>query len=231
MARYLYSELSRLVQARRNCAHDNKVSQQLNKLTPEFVPSEWFDRHTDTIEKLVSDHMPHGSGFDSGAKLDLDRSHADKLVFTTSFHHMNDGGFYDGWTEHTVTVTPSLSNEFNLRISGRNRNDIKEMMYQEFDYLLRTDVTYDLYKDHFPELPIGHYWKFECPFCHCTWDNRSGDDTSTARNAHTCGDRDPKQYHAVNETQVWTWDGQEFKSWQDARLFAGEEMYRRFMQR
>lgn len=74
---------------------------------------------------------------------------------------MNDGGFYDGWTEHTVTVTPALHGDFHLRISGRNRNDIKEMMYQDFDYKLRTDVTYDLYRERFPELRITSKWEDE----------------------------------------------------------------------
>lgn len=145
MARYLYSELASMIQARKTCeAKDN---------------TEWFDRHTDTIEELVKQHMPHGSGFDAGTKIDFDASHAEKLVFTTGFHHMNDGGYYDGWTEHTITVTPSLSNEFNLRITGRNRNDIKELMYEYFRDSLREDVTYDLYLSRFPELAISSRWE------------------------------------------------------------------------
>jgi hypothetical protein len=48
---------------------------------------------------------------------------------------MNDGGFYDGWTEHTVVVTPSFRG-INLRISGRDRNQIKEYLYETYDYAL-----------------------------------------------------------------------------------------------
>ena len=146
-ARYLYSKLAGMIEARRNCAQSNPVN------------SEWLDRHTDTIEALVKQHLPHGSGFDCGTKIDLDASHADKLVFTTEFHHMNENGYYDGWTEHTVTVNPSLQRDFNLRISGRNRNDIKEMMYQDFDYLLRTDVAYDLLIERYPEFKISSKWE------------------------------------------------------------------------
>jgi hypothetical protein len=155
MARYLYSELAGMVEARRNCAQRTETAQESNV----GASVEWFDRHTETIESLVKQHMPHGSGFDSGTTLDLDASHADKLVFNTAFHHMNDGGYYDGWTEHTVTVTPALHGDFHLRISGRNRNDIKEMMYQDFDYLLRTDVTYDLFIGRYPELKITSSWE------------------------------------------------------------------------
>lgn len=126
MERYLYSELSSLTQARLNCQSKGNT--------------EWFDRHEDRIEALVKEYMPSGSGFDHGTRLDMDKSHADKLVFTTAFHHMNESGMYDGWTEHTVVVTPSMQHGFNLRISGRNRNDIKEYMYSTFRDALSFDV-------------------------------------------------------------------------------------------
>lgn len=87
-------------------------------------------------EDIVKRYMPSGSGFDSGTKIDIDRSTAEKLVFTTSFHHMNDGGFYDGWTEHTVTVRPSLVLGETLTISGRDRSDVKEFIHQVFQSAL-----------------------------------------------------------------------------------------------
>jgi len=146
-ARYLYSELASLVAARRNCAQSNPVNR------------EWFDRHEEKIEKLVKQHCPHGSGFDSGTTIDLDASHADKLVFHTSFHHMSDSGYYDGWTEHTVTVTPSLQFRFNIRISGRNRNDIKDEIHECFDCAMLTDVRYDLFAERFPELQLVNKWE------------------------------------------------------------------------
>ena len=166
MARYLYSELSSLVDARKTCAekmarlNPNAISATVEMKDNEYhQTAEWKDRHEDLIESLVKQHLPHGSGFDCGTKIDLDASHADKLVFTTEFHHMNENGYYDGWTAHTVTVTPSLARAFNLRISGRNRNDIKDMMYQDFDYSLRTDVTYDLLIDRYPEFAFTSQWE------------------------------------------------------------------------
>lgn len=75
--------------------------------------------------------LPSGSGLDTGVKLDLDRSSAEKLVFDTEFHHLNENGYYDGWTQHTVTVTPSFDG-FNLKISGRDRNGIKDYLYDLF---------------------------------------------------------------------------------------------------
>lgn len=116
MARYLYSELATAIQARRNCAEKRN--------------SEWFDKWSERIE-AIQEELPSGSGIDSGTRIDLDASHAGKLVLHTDYHHMNDGGMYDGWTEHTITVTPSFSG-IDLRISGRNRNDIKEYLHDVY---------------------------------------------------------------------------------------------------
>lgn len=150
MARYLYSELASRVQARLNCLNVKTATEQSN---------EWLDKHEETIERLVKQHMPSGSGFDSGTKIDFSASHADKLIFTTSFHHMDEHGYYDGWTDHTVTVTPSLQFKYHLRISGRNRDDIKEIIHEAFDVALSTDVTYDLHIEQYPEMKITSKWE------------------------------------------------------------------------
>lgn len=102
--------------------------------------AEWATRHRNTIRDLVKQHMPSGSGFDSGTELDEDASTPEKLVFTTSFHHLNDGGYYDGWTEHKVTVTPSLASGYDLRVSGRDRNGIKDYIAETFGHALDTEV-------------------------------------------------------------------------------------------
>lgn len=95
--------------------------------------------HEEAIDAMLED-FPHGSGFDKGTTLDLDLSTGEKLVFTTAFHHMNDGGFYDGWTSHCVIVTPSLKVGFRLRITGRDRNGIKEHIAEAFNACLEREV-------------------------------------------------------------------------------------------
>ena len=126
-ARYLYSELASTVDAMHTC--ERKPDQY----------GEWARKHEETISKLVHEHMPSGSGFDCGTQMDCEQSHAEKLVLTTSFHHMNSDGYYDGWTEHTIVVTPSFSG-FNLRISGRDRNDIKDYIHDVFSHALKTEL-------------------------------------------------------------------------------------------
>jgi hypothetical protein len=121
--RKVFQAIAQLVQARANCiASGNK---------------EWEDRHTERVFALVKNCMPSGSGFDTGTTIDWARSTSEKLVFDTAYHHMNEVGYYDGWTEHTVTVTPSLTHDFDLKISGRNRNDIKDVVHEVFDIALR----------------------------------------------------------------------------------------------
>lgn len=122
----LYRELASLVQARLNCEETGN--------------REWFQKHEERIEELVKNYMPSGSGFDCGTKIDLDKSTLEKLVFYTDFHHMNEVGCYDGWTEHCITVRPSLAFGFTLTISGRNRNEIKDYIHQVFDCALDEEV-------------------------------------------------------------------------------------------
>lgn len=100
---------------------------------------EWRDRHQSRIEALAQHELPRGSGVDSGCKVDLDRSTADRIVITTAFHHMDENGYYDGWTEHTITVKPSFIGRFSLKISGRDRNGIKEYLSDLFYHALSVE--------------------------------------------------------------------------------------------
>lgn len=113
----LYSEISKTFQAHLKCIEMNST--------------EWKTKHRERIEYLVKHYFPFGFGFDS-TKFDFESSKPDKLVFRTGYHHMNEAGYYDGWTHHTVIVTPSLAFGFNLRITGNNRNDIKNYIHECF---------------------------------------------------------------------------------------------------
>lgn len=121
MERPIYMELAALLVAQANCRKSGNT--------------EWLERHGDRISELMR-NAPSGSGFDSGTKLDADKSKPDKLVFTTSFHHMDESGGYDGWTDHEVIVRPSLMSGFDLRITGRDRNGIKEYIAEIFHSFL-----------------------------------------------------------------------------------------------
>lgn len=54
---------------------------------------------------------------------------------------MNENGFYDGWTEHTITVRADLAHGFKISISGRNRNEIKDYLHEVFSDCLETEIS------------------------------------------------------------------------------------------
>jgi hypothetical protein len=114
----VYRALATTIEARQNCV---KAGNQ-----------EWQCRHSETLIQIAENCLPSGSGVDCGTKLDIEFSNPDKLVFDVDYHHMSDGGYYDGWTKHQVIVTPSLGHEFSLQITGPDRNDIKEYLHEIF---------------------------------------------------------------------------------------------------
>lgn len=97
----------------------------------------WQDYHRDAIQALVSEHMPSGSGFDAGTELELEESRPDRLCFKTSFHHMDgESGMYSGWTEHRVIAAPSFVFGLDLKVTGRDRNGIKDYIAETFQHVL-----------------------------------------------------------------------------------------------
>jgi hypothetical protein len=91
----------------------------------------WEQIHQETLEQIIKNYLPSGSGFDSGTSLDFDKSNESRLVFLTGFHHMDEYGSYK-WTDHTVTVRADLSGGLNITVSGRNKNDIKNYIAEIF---------------------------------------------------------------------------------------------------
>ncbi len=103
--------------------------------------STWSVEHQDRLDTILKT-APSGSGWDSGTTFDQDASTPEKLVFFGGFHHIDEHGGYDGWTQHRVTVRPSLAFTIDLKVSGRNRNDIKDYLHEMFDCWLREIVAW-----------------------------------------------------------------------------------------
>lgn len=96
----------------------------------------WRDNYYETLKHFARNELPRGSGIDCGTKIDIDRSTGNRVVLTTSFHHMDENGYYDGWTEHTIYITPSFDG-IDLRITGSNRNQIKDYLYDCYYWCLQ----------------------------------------------------------------------------------------------
>ena len=121
----VYLEIARRLIAHNNCVKSGNV--------------EWRRKHSEALRDLTSEHLLSGSGFDSGTTFDLEWSKPERLVFNTSYHHMDDSG-YIGWSEHDVVVVPSLAFGFDLRVTGRDWRGIKEYIGECFQCALDIEI-------------------------------------------------------------------------------------------
>ena len=125
------------------------ISSQLSRMDHAIKMQGPFDRddtayaHHETnirdaalcLEQLEKEFLPGGSGFDNGSVIDMDRSTPSKIVINTSYHHMDEGGSYCEWSDHTLTVRPAFCGVA-LKVGGRNVRDIKDYMHETFDHSL-----------------------------------------------------------------------------------------------
>lgn len=152
----LYKRLARTVNALQNCQKSKN--------------EEWQEKHQETIDKLM-ENAPSGSGIDCGTTLELDKCTDNKLVFSLSYHHMNDQGYYCGWSEHTLEVTGNLMHgielNFNSDLSGVeleamipfdddfDNEDTQEATQEDLEWVEEQTIDY-LYE-------IYEYWLKEKP--------------------------------------------------------------------
>jgi len=126
MKRTIAEQVAHKLAALRNCQNGTVLNE------------EWERRHADDIADIIKEG-PSGSGWNCGTTLDEDKSEPNKLVFFGSYHHMDEMGGYDGWTDHVITVRPDFVHKLDIKISGRDRNDIKEDLHQLFYFWLTSE--------------------------------------------------------------------------------------------
>jgi hypothetical protein len=138
--RPLYRVIAATLQARNNCqAALAACPRHCADQGPEGEPTcstcasraDWHDRYQEKLDAIAREMLPSGSGIDSGTTIDP-ASTPERVILRTSYHHMNDAGFYDGWTDHAVIITPSLADGYTLHVTGRDRNQIKEYLADTF---------------------------------------------------------------------------------------------------
>ena len=125
MADRLHNLIGIACEARKNCQISGNA--------------EWLSKWDDKLDGY-DNLLPSGSGFDSGSKIDRDNSSGGKIAIKTSFHHMDTDGYYDGWTEHTITIRPSFSLGLTIVMSGKDRNEIKNYIAEVFECSLSVTV-------------------------------------------------------------------------------------------
>jgi hypothetical protein len=123
MNKTVCQELSSLVQAYKNCLASNNP---------------YAEKHMEKIKEIEQTALPSGSGFDNGSHLSMAQSSANKLVFITAFHNMDENGFYCGWTPYTVIVTPTFGG-IDMKVKCGKDAD-RDYVGEEFRYRL-TEVV------------------------------------------------------------------------------------------
>lgn len=124
--RKLYQALSEVFDWMSRCKGDPQY-----KIGYEMARAQWV---------YLKGLLPSGSGIDSGTKIIGQKCSPRRFVMVAEYHHMNESGMYDGWTSHTITVKAHLYWGFELTVGGRNRNDIKDYLYEVYDSCLREEV-------------------------------------------------------------------------------------------
>lgn len=124
-SRPVYREIASVIQAIKNCRAAGN--------------NEWLDRHEATLARIEK-QLPSGSGIDSGTTIERDECTPDRIVLSCGFHHMNECGMYDGWTQHEIVIRPTFDG-IDVRITGRDRNGIKEYLGDVYYYALSEEFA------------------------------------------------------------------------------------------
>lgn len=92
------------------------------------------------IETWIRNQAPSGSGIDNGTKINWSKSRFssrdERIVLDCSFHHMDEHGYYDGWTYHEIWIRPSLISGICIDVKGINKNEIKDFLGDLFYHWL-----------------------------------------------------------------------------------------------
>lgn len=113
--------IASLLQARRNCIASGN--------------SEWQARHEAALNYIADNLLPSGSGIDNGTAIDWTTSTDSKIVLHMPFHHMDEHGYYDGWTDYTVIVRPDWDG-VRIAVQGKDRSDTKNYLAELLDDVL-----------------------------------------------------------------------------------------------
>lgn len=137
----LYRHLATLLQRHHNIVNGN------------FLRQPMLDAIEEEIDRLVKDHLPSGSGIDSGVTLNYGRCfragrrQLEYIDFTVPFHCMNEVGMYTGWATFGVVVTPDWDG-INLKVVNRDdkcrgKGDIRDYLADLFYQALVAEVEGD----------------------------------------------------------------------------------------
>ena len=117
----IYKRLAKIANSRLRCLNSIKFPQEI-------------ENYENEINNIMKNSLPHGSGIDNGCSFNYDKSHNNRLVINSAYHCMNENGYYDGWVDFIVVLTPDLELDYTLNIRGNfgKYNHVKDYLYQIF---------------------------------------------------------------------------------------------------
>ena len=101
--------------------------------------TEWIKKWGDKLKNIEKNYLPYGSGFDNGTK--IQSVSETKIVLKSSYHLMDDNGYYREWIDFLVIVSPGFTG-IQIELKGQfSALKKKSYGYGIDDYI--GDVFYD----------------------------------------------------------------------------------------
>jgi len=97
-----------------------------------------YRNQCETKIRRLESMLPRGSGIDNGTT--VVECTPTRVILECGFHHMNEHGYYDGWTHHRITITPTFAGIV-VKVSGKDRNQIKEYLADTYSACLESECT------------------------------------------------------------------------------------------
>lgn len=94
----------------------------------------------ETVRHLEK-HLPHGSGFNNGTLIEIEKCNAMRLVIVTNFHKMDENGLYGGWNKYTIKLYPSFLQDYTYLIQGRENQGLRSFVADEILDSLEQEVA------------------------------------------------------------------------------------------
>ena len=97
----------------------------------------WQGRWLERMEQLTK-ALPHGSGLNGKVEF-IGSASEDKLTISAEYQHMDESGYYTGWSTYIITVRATFYG-LNVTVKGRKDNDLREYLGELFHNALSAEA-------------------------------------------------------------------------------------------
>lgn len=105
------------------------VDARINCIDRNLLPGVGINENK--IEELI-EQLPFGGGIDYGVEIDYERSNSDRIVINSTYHVMNDDGYYTGLINYRVIITASLLFGIDVNVVGNFSSNMSARGVKEY---------------------------------------------------------------------------------------------------